>query len=155
LLEWGWKQECGEKRGWHLHCVFIFDASKVRSYWFYAMQLADLWVRLTGGKGFGHICQKGDRSYKSNCLGEVRRGDAEAEKGFGYLARYLSLDDQMPIVLPSKKSQNYGITRIRAGERRKNVEQKARNEYQAGMYVSGNDGDEGGWSVAGGEWRHE
>lgn len=42
LLEWGWKQECGEKRGWHLHGVFIFDASKVKSYWFYAMQLAEL-----------------------------------------------------------------------------------------------------------------
>lgn len=157
LLEWGWKQECGEKRGWHLHCVFIFDASKVRSYWFYAMQLADLWVRLTGGKGFGHICQKGDRSYKSNCLGEVRRGDAEAEKGFGYLARYLSLDDQMPIILPSKKSQNYGITRIRAGERKKNVERQMRKDHSDEMYESWSDGDDddGGRSVASGEWRHE
>lgn len=155
LLEWGWKQECGEKRGWHLHCVFIFDASKVKKYWFYAMQLAELWERLTGGRGFGHICRKGDRSYKSNCLGEVRRGDAEAEQGFKYLARYLSLDDQMPVVLPSKKSQNYGITRIRAAERRKNAERKWRNAGPAEVNDKQDEWDEGDWRVGGSEGLNE
>ncbi|HCT39767.1 MAG TPA: hypothetical protein DF427_01025 [Moraxellaceae bacterium] len=119
MMEWGWKQECGEKRGWHAHCVFIFDASKVKNYWYYGMQLADLWARLTEGRGHGFICRKGDRTYKSNCLGEVRRGDIEAEQGFKYLSRYFSLDDQMPVVLPSKQSQNYGITRLKGRKRGK------------------------------------
>lgn len=152
LLEWGWKQECGEKRGWHLHCVFIFDASKVKSYWFYAMQLAELWERLTSGRGFGHICRKGDNSYKSNCLGEVRRGDAEAEQGFKYLARYLSLDDQMPVVLPSKKSQNYGITRIRKAQRWKNADRQKRSACPAEAIDKLDEQDEGDCSDAGSKW---
>lgn len=117
LLEWGWKAEYGEKRGWHLHCVFIFDASKVRNAWFYAMQFGEMWERLTDGRGTYHNCHKNLDRYGQCCLGENRRNDAVAAKGFEHFANYLAMDDQMPIVRTSLKSQVFGISRV--GTRRK------------------------------------
>lgn len=117
LLEWGWKAEYGERRGWHLHCVFIFDASKVRNAWYYAMQFGEMWERLTDGRGTYHNCHKNIGRYGQCCLGENRRDDADAAKGFEHFAKYLAMDDQMPIVRTSLKSQVFGISR--AGTRRK------------------------------------
>lgn len=117
LLEWGWKAEYGEKRGWHLHCVFILDASKVRHAWYYAMQFGEIWERLTEGRGTYYNCHKDTDRYGQCCLGENRRGDAEAAKGFEHFANYLAMDDQMPIVRSSLKSRVYGISRV--GTRRK------------------------------------
>lgn len=117
LLEWGWKAEYGEKRGWHLHCVFIFDANKVRNAWYYAMQFGEMWERLTEGRGSFHNCHKHLGRYGQCCLGENRRDDPVAAKGFEHFANYLAMDDQMPVVRTSLKSQVFGISRV--GTRRK------------------------------------
>lgn len=129
LLEWGWKAEYGEKRGWHLHCVFIFDASRVRNAWYYAMQFGEMWERLTEGRGTYYNCHKNTDRYGQCCLGENRRDDAEAAKGFEHFANYLAMDDQMPIVRTSLKSQVYGISRV--GTRRKKKARAVQGENHA------------------------
>lgn len=114
LLEWGWKQEYGELSEWHLHCVFMYDANKVRNGWYYAMRAGELWVHLTNGRGSYFIPKSGDHTYASSCLGENRRDDKdeEAAKGWANYCRYLGMDDQMPVVMPSAKSQVFGINRF-------------------------------------------
>ena len=120
LLEWGWKIEYGEKRGWHMHCVFIFNAAKVRSAWYYAMQIGEMWERLTEGRGTYHNCHKDLGKYGQCCLGENKRGDLAAAKGFEYFANYLAMDDQMPIIRMSLKSQVFGISRFKNRSKNKN-----------------------------------
>lgn len=111
LIEWGWKIECGSKRGWHLHCVFFFDASRVKSAWYQMELLGDLWVRLTEGRGTYFNPHQGSKEYRSQFIGEVRRGDEEAEKAYELFIEYLCKDDQVPVVKTTKKLQTFGVSR--------------------------------------------
>lgn len=111
LLEWGWKIECGVKRGWHLHCVFFFDASRVKSAWYQMELIGELWVRLTEGRGTYFNPHQGGKEYRSRFIGEVRRGDEQAEKAYEMFVEYLSKDDQVPVVKTSKKLQMFGVSR--------------------------------------------
>lgn len=111
LLECGWKLECGAKRGWHLHLVAFFDASRVSSAWYQAEMLGELWVRLTGGRGTYFNPHQGSRDYRYRFIGEVRRGDKDAEAAYEKFVEYVSKDDQIPIVKTSKKLQTFGVTK--------------------------------------------
>lgn len=111
LLEWGWKLECGQQRGWHLHAVFFFDASRVKSAWYMATMLGELWERLTEGRGAYFNVHQHEREYQRRFIGEIHRGDQEAELAYRKYVEYISKDDQVPVVKTSKKLQMFGVSR--------------------------------------------
>lgn len=111
LLEWGWKLECGQKRGWHLHAVFFFDASRVKSAWYMAEMLGGLWIRLTDGRGLHFNVQQHAREYQRRFIGEIHRGDKESEAAYMKYVAYISKDDQVPVVKTSPKLQLFGVSR--------------------------------------------
>lgn len=111
LLEWGWKLECGRQRGWHLHAVFFFDASLVKSDWYMATMLGELWERLTEGRGAYFNVNQHQREYQRRFIGEIHRGDQEAEMAYQKYVDYISKDDQVPVVKTSKKMQMFGVSR--------------------------------------------
>lgn len=113
LLGWGWKLECGQKRGWHIHAVFFFDASRVKNAWYMAEMLGDLWMRLTDGRGSYFNLLNSDRDYQQVFLGEIHRGDSEAEAGYLKYVEYLAKDDQIPVVKTSRKLQMFAVSRGR------------------------------------------
>lgn len=111
LKTWGWKVECGVKRGWHIHAVFFFDGRKAKSAWYLATMLGELWVRLTEGRGTYENPQQNARNYQQIFIGDIHRGDADAEAAYRKYVKYISKDDQWPVVTAGTKMQMYGIYR--------------------------------------------
>lgn len=111
LKTWGWKVECGVTRGWHLHAVFFFDGRRAKSAWYLAMMLGELWVRLTQGRGtYENVHQKA-RNYQQVFIGDIHRGDADAESAYIKFVNYISKDDQWPVIKTGTKMKIFGIHR--------------------------------------------
>lgn len=111
LKTWGWKVECGVKRGWHIHAVFFFDGRRAKSAWYMAMMLGELWVRITQNRGTYENPQQKAKSYQQLFIGDIHRGDADAEEAYGKFVKYIAKDDQWPVIKAGKKMQMFGIYR--------------------------------------------
>lgn len=111
LKTWGWKVECGVKRGWHMHAVFFFDGRKAKSAWYLAMMLGELWVRLTQQRGAYENPQQKANNYQQLFIGDIHRGDADAEQAYENYINYISKDDQWPVIKTGTKMQMFGIYR--------------------------------------------
>ncbi|MFC6477471.1 inovirus-type Gp2 protein [Pseudomonas asuensis] len=84
--------EQGKSKGYHIHCAFFFNGAEVRSDFFKARKIGDLWKEITQGRGYYHSCNEAKESYGSEVgIGPIRRDDSCARdkvlKAIQYLAK--------------------------------------------------------------------
>lgn len=104
LEGYAWKLECSRWGGFHYHCVFFFDGSKVMNDVYYAKRICELWeTQATKGRGFGHNCNQDRRRYRRDGIGMVDHADVEKRAKLDLALSYLAKRDQHVRVKPSSK----------------------------------------------------
>lgn len=78
LISYAWKLEFGLKKGYHHHCFFFFDGTKIRQDVTVGKIIGDAWEQYaTEGLGRYYNCNGKKENYKNVCVGIFKRGDFE------------------------------------------------------------------------------
>ena len=87
--------EQGEERGYHIHAAFFFNGAEVRSDFYKARQIGELWEQITRGQGYCHSCNDDKDSYGDQLgIGVIRREDLDIRPNVHYAMRYLGKNTQ-------------------------------------------------------------
>lgn len=87
--------EQGEDRGYHIHAAFFFNGAEVRSDIYKAVQIGELWERITRGQGCFNSCNHDKKKYGERLgIGLIRRGDLKSRSHVHKAMQYLVKDDQ-------------------------------------------------------------
>ena len=93
LLGYVVKLEHGRKKGFHCHCLFLFDVSKVREDISRATMIGKFWENhITKDSGLHFNCNL-DPNYFYNGLGMVNYDDAEKRFGLDLAIKYMTKPD--------------------------------------------------------------
>ncbi|SPK70849.1 protein of unknown function [Cupriavidus taiwanensis] len=109
-----WSLEWSRVGGYHLHCAFFFDGSKVHKHEYLADQIGKYWETvITEGRGIYHNCNRDKRKYGDSwAIGPIDHNDdvkrAHLMRTLGYLAK----KDQYVYVKPSAKCKRFGTGRM-------------------------------------------
>jgi hypothetical protein len=96
LVGFVWKMEYGLMAGFHYHCFFIFDGSKVREDVTVARSIGEYWKQVvTGGQGRYYSCNADKARYGKHCgIGSINHFDLEPKRNLiNYAANYLTKPD--------------------------------------------------------------
>lgn len=106
-----WRIEYSRVGGYHLHCAFFFDGSKVQQHEWIAQQICDYWRGvITNGRGYAHNCNR--NRYPDYVLGPTDYYDHDKrERLFNRLA-YLAKEDQLVYAKPSVKCKLFSTGRL-------------------------------------------
>lgn len=106
-----WRIEYSRVGGYHLHCTFFFDGSKVQQHEWIAQQICDYWRDvITKGRGYAHNCNR--NRYRDYVLGPTDYYDQDKrERLFNRLA-YLAKEDQLVYAKPSVKCKLFSTGRM-------------------------------------------
>ncbi len=87
------KLEHGRDKGFHMHCLFLFDGSKVREGISRGSMIGEFWVNhITHGNGLFYNCNL-SQNYFYNGVGMVHSADAEKRIGVDYAVKYMTKAD--------------------------------------------------------------
>ena len=93
LLGYVIKLEHGREKGFHCHCLFLFDGSKVREDISRATMIGDFWKNhITKGSGLHFNCNL-EPKYYYNGLGMVNYDDVEKRFGLDLAIKYMTKPD--------------------------------------------------------------
>ena len=99
-----WKLEYSRWSGYHFHCVFFYDGSKVQKGAYLAQQIGDYWTNtITNGRGFAHNCNLDQRRYRSWGIGRVDYDDVDKRVKLDQALAYLAKREQYVRVKPGSK----------------------------------------------------
>lgn len=87
------KAEHGRDKGFHLHCLLMFNSSEVRQGISHGTRIGKFWIdQITQGKGLYYNCnQKGTYFYSG--VGMVNHNDAEKRLGIDFAVKYMTKSD--------------------------------------------------------------
>ena len=109
-----WSLEWSRVSGYHLHCAFFLDGSKVQKHEYLAEQIGQYWEAvITEGRGIYHNCNRDKENYGD--LWAIGPVDHHDEVKRGHLMRtlgYLAKKDQYVHVKPSAKCKRFGTGRM-------------------------------------------
>ncbi|RRW87964.1 YagK/YfjJ domain-containing protein [Pandoraea apista] len=135
LEGYAWKLEYSRWGGFHYHCVFFFDGSKVMNDVCCAKWICELWEgRATKGRGYGHNCNQDRRRYRCDGIGMVDHADLEKRAKLDRALSYLAKRDQHVRVKLSAKCrvfQTAGRTFKKGG----NAGRPRRVQAAVGLYT--------------------
>jgi hypothetical protein len=87
------KLEHGREKGFHLHCMFMFDGSKIREGISRGQMIGEYWVNeITHGTGLFYNCNL-NPNYFYNGVGMVEHDDLEKRIGIDYAVKYMTKPD--------------------------------------------------------------
>ena len=87
--------EQGEARGFHVHAAFFFKGAEVRSDFYKAQQIGELWEQLTAGRGYYYSCNAEKASYGDEVgIGGILRRDVQSRQKVIKAMSYLAKDSQ-------------------------------------------------------------
>lgn len=94
-LGWIWCIEYTEECGYHLHCLFVFDADHVQQDVYYGDAIGDYWYKvITNGEGCYHNCNRDRDDYRYPGIGRVQVDDeARLANLYQYVIPYLAKED--------------------------------------------------------------
>ncbi|MGB8416983.1 YagK/YfjJ domain-containing protein [Paraburkholderia sp.] len=99
-----WKLEYSRWSGYHFHCVFFYDDSKVQKGALVSQQIGDYWENtITKGRGFAHNCNRDQRRYRSWGIGRVDYDDVDKRVKLDQALAYLAKREQYVRVKPGSK----------------------------------------------------
>jgi hypothetical protein len=115
---YAWRLEFGEKRGYHLHFIAIFNGSEVQRHVHYSHEMGKYWVKIAGKRGHYHNCNQEIDKYKRVGIGVIRRGDREMVGNLRLAASYLAKMDELLQVQVDPHCHLFGCSRypeVKAG----------------------------------------
>ncbi|MDH4555720.1 inovirus Gp2 family protein [Pseudomonas sp. BN417] len=87
--------EQGDDRGYHIHAAFFFNGAEVRGDVYKAIQIGELWERITRGQGHFNSCNHDKEKYKDRRgIGVILRNDRKIRPYVHEAMRYLVKDAQ-------------------------------------------------------------
>lgn len=98
-----WKMEWSRWGGYHFHCVFFFDGSKVQHDYLLADHIGLHWEQTTDNRGFAHNCNADKRRYRNWGIGRVDHYDHAKRVLLDQALSYLAKRDQYVRVKPGCK----------------------------------------------------
>lgn len=98
-----WKMEWSRWGGYHFHCVFFFDGSKVQNDYVLADHIGRHWQDVTDTRGFTHNCNADARRYRNWGIGRVDHYDHAKRVLLDQALAYLAKRDQYVRVKPGCK----------------------------------------------------
>lgn len=88
------KLEHGMEKGFHFHCIFFFDGSKVREDITLARRIGEYWASvITRGAGGYYNCNRAKEKYRSCGIGMVAHSDGERREGLRLAMVYITKTD--------------------------------------------------------------
>jgi hypothetical protein len=97
------KLEYGVAKGHHLHCMFLFDGSKVQKDAFIAQQIGELWEKITGYRGGFYNCNGKKDSYTYLGIGMINHNEIEKRNNLNLALSYFFKAEQY---LPYRYQEN-------------------------------------------------
>jgi hypothetical protein len=98
-----WKMEWSRWGGYHFHCVFFYDGSKVQHGYLLADHIGRHWQQTTDNRGFAHNCNADARRYRNWGIGRVDHYDHAKRVLLDQALSYLAKRDQYVRVKPGCK----------------------------------------------------
>ena len=91
-----WRLEYGEEKGFHYHCIFFFDGSKVRQDISRANMIGEYWANnINQGNGVYHNCNRRKKKYKYCGIGMINHYDtALIDNLKEYVVKYFVKPDE-------------------------------------------------------------
>ncbi|WP_024972850.1 YagK/YfjJ domain-containing protein [Ralstonia pickettii] len=106
-----WRIEYSRVGGYHLHCTFFFDGSKVQQHEWIAQQICDYWRDvITNGRGYAHNCNR--NHYPDYVLGPTDYYDHDKRERLLKRLAYLAKEDQLVYAKPSVKCKLFSTGRM-------------------------------------------
>ncbi|WP_049269374.1 inovirus-type Gp2 protein [Pseudomonas aeruginosa] len=98
LIGYTYSVEQGDRndgRGYHIHAAYFFNGNQVcRDVW-KAIEISELWERVTRGQGYAHSCNHDKERYGNECgIGVIQREDPSKRAHVHKVMTYLVKDDQ-------------------------------------------------------------
>lgn len=82
-------------RGYHIHAAYFFNGNQVcRDVW-KAIEISELWEKVTRGQGYAHSCNHDKEQYGDECgIGQIQRADQSIRPHTHKAMKYLVKDCQ-------------------------------------------------------------
>ncbi|WP_315265635.1 inovirus-type Gp2 protein [Pseudomonas fragi] len=108
LLGHAWKLEFGLSKGFHYHCMFFLDGSKVREDVSWARTVGELWERATEGQGVYYNCNRTKSNYRACGIGMVEHSDREKRRNLQKAAIYLTKIEYYMRIATEGRARTFG-----------------------------------------------
>lgn len=109
LLGHAWKLEFGLSKGFHYHCMFFLDGSKVREDVSWARTVGELWVeRATERQGVYYNCNRTKSNYRACGIGMVEHSDREKRRNLQKAAIYLTKIEYYMRIATEGRARTFG-----------------------------------------------
>lgn len=121
LLDFVWKLEYTECKGFHFHWFFFFDGAKVRQGITLGRSLGELWKEVVGCKAEYWNCNAAQHKYESAGIGMVSRGDEQLRNGLCQACNYLTKPDYYLALSKQRVGDTFGTWSKGKKKRRRTV----------------------------------
>lgn len=108
LLGHAWKLEFGLSKGFHYHCMFFLDGSKVREDVSWARTVGELWERATEGQGVYYNCNRAKSNYRACGIGMIEHSDREKRRNLQKAAIYLTKIEYYMRIATEGRARTFG-----------------------------------------------
>lgn len=108
LLDFVWKLEFTERKGFHYHWFFFFDGAKVRQGITLGRILGELWGQVIGCKDVYWNCNSGQHKYEHSGIGMISRGVEQHLNGLYRATNYLTKPDYYLALSKQKVGDTFG-----------------------------------------------
>lgn len=108
LLGHAWKLEFGLSKGFHYHCMFFLDGSKVREDVSWARTVGELWERATEGQGVYYNCNRTKSNYRACGIGMIEHSDREKRRNLQKAAIYLTKIEYYMRIATEGRARTFG-----------------------------------------------
>lgn len=108
LLDFVWKLEFTERKGFHYHWFFFFDGAKVRQGITLGRSLGNLWKQVIGSSGAYWNCNAQQHRYENAGIGMICRGDERLRNGLSRACNYLTKPDYYLALSKQKVGDTFG-----------------------------------------------
>lgn len=108
LLDFTWKLEFTERKGFHYHWLFFFDGAKVREGITLGRRLGEFWEQVIGGQNLYWNCNAQKQAYEQSGLGMILRTNIDGLNGLDRAINYLTKPDYYLALVNDKVGDTFG-----------------------------------------------
>ncbi|HHM4719945.1 TPA: hypothetical protein ACRNIE_003053 [Pseudomonas aeruginosa] len=114
-------------RGYHIHAAYFFNGNVVQGDVYKAIQLDELWERITHGQGYLHSCNHDKARYGDGLgIGRILRSDRAIRRHVHKAVKYLVKDGQHLCLRP-KGARCLRVGQLKSSSRAKGARRKGCN----------------------------
>jgi len=117
LVGYAWKIEHGAEKGFHIHCIFFFDGSKVREDITYGRLCGEKWIEITHERGDYWNCNAHKERYAEVGIGVISHFDSEKRAALAKAMSYLTKPDYYLRLMDLVVGRTFGKGSIKVADR--------------------------------------